>query len=218
MLSNNRILIIKKNKMKKVLLALSIVFISLVSCSKDEDSTQNLGKTKETYIDASSKTTWNYYSFSEKKIVGTGEENDVDNESWSKRSDWDFAVCRYSIRTNSGASTSISSQGGVYTFNSSVSFSSVSEVPENATFVADRLIATEEMNGTTTNTVKSEATVIVFKKNEDGSLVMPPIYLQAPVYIFRTANGEQYYKVQFTQYQNENSVTGHVKFYSEEVK
>jgi len=204
--------------MKKILFALPIVLISLFSCSKEYDSTQNSGETKETYIDASSKTTWNYYSLSEKKIVGTGEENDEDNESWSKRSDWDFAVRRYLIRTNSGASTSISSQGGVYTFNSSISFSSVSKVPENATFVADKLIATEEMNGTTTNTVKSETTVIVFKKNEDGSLVMPPLYLKAPVYIFRTANGEKYYKVQFTQYQNENSVTGHVKFYSEEIE
>ena len=73
------------------------------------------------------------------------------------------------------------------------------------------------MGGKTTM-VKSNATVILFKKNNDGSMIMPPVYLQAPVYIFRTADGKDYYKLQFTQYQNENKVTGHVKFYSAKIK
>ena len=48
--------------------------------------------------------------------------------------------------------------------------------------------------------------------NEDGSLVMPPVYLKAPVYIFRTADGARCFKVEFTQYQDEDKVSGHVKF------
>lgn len=73
------------------------------------------------------------------------------------------------------------------------------------------------MGGTTT-TVKSEATVIRFKTNADGSLVMPPVYLQAPVYLFRSADGEKTYKVLFTQYKNDESESGHVQFDWKQIK
>lgn len=199
--------------MKKIFLMLSIAMIAFSSCSKNDNNDQSLGETKETYIDATSKTTWNYYSLSENKVVGTGEENATDNAAWGARKDWDFAVCRYSIRTNSGAATTVNAQGGVHIFASSVTFASIKERP-NLSIESDVAITSSGMGGTTTSTVKSAATVIVFKTNEDGSMTMPPVYLQAPVYLFRTANGKDYYKVQFTQYKDENSVTGHVKFYS----
>lgn len=203
--------------MKKVFLALSVALVALVSCSKDENSGSSVGDTHEAYIDATSKTTWNYYSLEENKLVGTGEETDESNQAWSERTDWDIAVCRYSIRTNSGAATSVDAKGGVYTFGASVPFASITSIPENVAFAADKAITSEGMGGTTTS-VKSEATVILFKTNEDGSTIMPPVYLQAPVYLFRTADGKNYYKVQFTQYQDENSVTGHVKFNSAQIR
>ena len=168
-------------------------------------------ETSESYIDATSRTTWNYFSLSENKVVGTGEETDADNAEWFARNDWDFAVNRYNVRTNSGDATSIGSKGGVHTMDSSVSFNSVSSVPSDADFIADVAVTSSGMSGTTTS-VKSEASVILFKKNEDGSSIMPPVYLQAPVYLIRTADGNHVYKVQFTQYVDENSVTGHVMF------
>lgn len=196
---------------------LSIVILSFTSCSKNGPDEQPPAETNEAYIDATSKTTWSYFSLSQNKVIGTGEENEKDNLKWAARKDWDLAVNRYSIRTNSGAATSAGALGGVYTFDAAVSFGAVKTVPSGIIFTADKAVTSEGMGGVTT-IVKSDATVILFKKNDDGSLVMPPVYLQAPVYIFRTVDGNHYYKVQFTQYQDENKVTGHVKFYSAHIK
>lgn len=195
----------------------AVAILGLTSCSNDNSTELPPVETKEAYINATSKTTWYYFSLAENKVIGTGEENTTDNATWAARKDWDVAVNRYLIRTNSGAATSASAQGGVYTFGASTTFNSVTTVPAGASFVTDKAISSEGMGGATTTTVKSEATVIVFKTNEDGSMIMPPVYLQAPVYIFRTANGKENYKIQFTQYQDENKVTGHVKFYSAKI-
>ena len=131
--------------------------------------------------------------------------------------DWDIAINRYSIRTNSGEASSTGAKGGVYTFDSTVTFDSVAEVPAGATFSTDKAVTSEGMGGTTT-TVKSEATVILFKTDAEGNKVMPPVYLQAPVYLFRSADGNHCYKVLFTQYQDENKESGHVIFSFAEVK
>lgn len=194
----------------------SMVILGFSSCSKDDSTEQPPVESKEAYINATSKTTWHYFSLAENKVVGTGEENTTDNAAWAARKDWDVAVNRYLVRTNSGAATSVSAQGGVYTFGASTTFNSVTAIPDGATFAADKAVTSEGMGGSTT-VVQSVAAVILFKKNEDGSTIMPPVYLQAPVYIFRTADGTEHYKVQFTQYQDENKVTGHVKFYSAKI-
>lgn len=194
----------------------SMVILGFSSCSKDDSTEQPPVESKEAYINATSKTTWHYFSLAENKVVGTGEENATDNAAWAARKDWDVAVNRYLVRTNSGAATSVSAQGGVYTFGASTTFNSVTAIPDGATFAADKAVTSEGMGGSTT-VVQSVAAVILFKKNEDGSTIMPPVYLQAPVYIFRTADGTEHYKVQFTQYQDENKVTGHVKFYSAKI-
>lgn len=191
----------------------SIAIIGFTSCSKDNTPEQNLADAKEAYIDATSKTTWHYFSLAENRVVGTGQQNATDNALWAARKDWDIAVNRYLIRTNSGAATSVSAAGGVYTFGASTTFNSVTALPSGINFAVDKAVTSEGMGGVTTTTM-SDATVIVFKKGEDGSTIMPPVYLQAPVYIFRAADGKHHYKVLFTQYQDENKVAGHVKFSS----
>lgn len=180
----------------------------LASCTKP-GSNDKEPVSESSYIDATAKDVWQYWSFSQKKLVGSAD--DSANAEWFARKDWDIAISRYSIRTNSGAATTVGSQGGVYTFDASTAYADVKSVPQGASFAQDKEVTSEGMGGTTT-TVKSEATVILFKKNSDGSLVMPPVYLKAPVYIFRSADGAHCYKVQFTQYQNSESVSGHVKF------
>lgn len=197
-------------KTKFLFLSLTILAFTLGSCSKDDDPTPP-GETKEAYIDATSSTAWHYYSFAEGKIIGSADESAENNAIWSARKDWDIAVKRYNIRTNSGEFTSANAQGGVYTYDGNTTFGSVMNVPSNIQFVTDKAITSSGMGGTTT-VVRSEAAVILFKKNEDGTTIMPPVYLQAPVYIFRTADGNNFYKVQFTQYKNEEDKTGHVKF------
>ncbi len=196
------------NIMKKRLILLAAAAASLVSiaCNKTE---QPIEPAAEAYIDATSKTTWTYFSLSNGAVVGTGEENATDNALWAARTDWDIAVCRYTVRTNSGKATSVGAKGGVYV--SSETFESLTSLPKGASFATDEVVTSEGMGGTT-SIVQSTATVIQFMTNEDGSLVMPPVYLKTPVYVFRTADGKKYYKVEFTQYQDENKVTGHVKF------
>ncbi|MEG1794249.1 MAG: HmuY family protein [Rikenellaceae bacterium] len=203
--------------MKKVFLTLSVLFIALTSCSDNDNSTPSSGA-NETYIDATSNTTWHYYSLTNNKVVGTGEETVADNALWFARSDWDFAINRFFVRTNSGEATTVKADGGVYTCAPSISFASVMSLPENVIFIKDKTMTLDIMNGKKFTSIMSTAAVVKFKTAEDGTLVMPPVYMQTPVYIFRTADGKQSYKVQFTQYQNENKQTGHVKFNSALIK
>lgn len=198
--------------MKKLFLALSIALVAFAACSKDE--TPVVEETNEVYINATSSTVWNYYSFSTGKLVGTGEED----AEWFARSDWDIAINKYNIRTNSGEATTKGAKGGVYTCGASVDFNSLTALPAEAQFATDKAVTSSGMGGSVTTTIRSDASVIMFKTNEDGSMIMPPVYLQAPVYIFRTAAGNEYFKVQFTQYLDENKVSGHVKFYSAQLK
>lgn len=202
--------------MKKVFLGLLLAIMGFTSCEKESGETTT--ETKEVYINATSSTTWNYYSFSTDKIVGTGAETTEDNAKWFARTDWDIAVNKYNVRTNSGAATTAGATGGAYTCAASVEFNSLTALPAEAQFVADKAVTSSGMAGSVTTTIRSEASVILFKTNEDGSMIMPPVYLQAPVYIFRTAGGSEYFKVQFTQYLDDNKVSGHVKFYSAQIK
>ena len=56
------------------------------------------------------------YKFNARTDVNvTGAESEADNAAWAARTDWDMAVCRYNIRTNSGTSSSTGANGGVYT-------------------------------------------------------------------------------------------------------
>ena len=196
--------------MKKLFLIMSIAVLAMTSCSNDDDENQDL-ITTEVSVDATSQTTWNYYSLGQNKIVGTGEKNATDDALWAARTDWDFAICRYSIRTNSGTSTSVNAQGGVYTLSSSISFEDVVTIPSGDISV-DELISSETMTGSVVSNNQSNAQVIEFKKDEDGNMYMPPVYLKAPVYVFRTADGNDYYKVEFIQYKDEDGVTGKIKF------
>jgi hypothetical protein len=200
--------------MKRILFFVCVAALTsaFVSCSKDDDEEDpKPGATKEAYIDATSSTAWNYYSLAEERVVGSADESVENNAAWAARKDWDIAVRRYNIRTNGGEFTTAGTKGGVYTFDGQTSFASILKVPEGVSFVADKAVTSAGMGGTTT-VIRSVAQVVILKANDDGSLIMPPVYLQAPVYIFRTADGANYYKVQFTQYQNEASATGHVKF------
>jgi hypothetical protein len=207
-----------KNNIFFSLLLLSFAF---ASCDKDDNGPVLPGNTTEAYIDASASTTWHYFSLATGKVVGSADESAENNAVWAARTDWDIAVQRYKVRTNSGEFTTAGAQGGVYTFDAkdtdangnilvSTPFASVQNVPA-VEFTADKAVTAAGMGGTTTTTVLSTAVVVQMWRNANG-LIMPPDYRPAPVYIFRSADGKNYYKVQFTQYQNEDKASGHVKF------
>ncbi len=209
-------------KTKFLLFATAILALSFTSCDNDDSTPTPPGETTEAYINASSSTIWQYYSFAENKVVGSAEGNDENDAAWAKRKDWDIAIRKMYVRTNSGTSTAVSANGGVFSFDinnkdkagnitATTSFSSVQNVPDEAVIAPDAIVTYASMGGSIT-TSQSSVVVTAMKKNEDGTTIMPPVYLKSPVYIFRTANGNTYYKVDFTQYQNDSGTAGHVKF------
>ena len=198
--------------MKKIFSLLALSMFVFTACSDDNSPAPDpQGSVEEALVDASDKGTWVYFSFKENKVVGNGQMNEASDQEWAARTDWDIALNRYTIRTNSGAATSVGAKGGVVICPQNITFEGLTELPANMEFKADKAVTSEGMDGTTT-TVKSEATVILFKKNPDGSLIMPPVYLKAPIYVFRTADGQSKYKVEFTQYKDAEGKSGQVKF------
>lgn len=198
--------------MKKIF-AFAFLAMTVIStaCSKSDDGNDGpvVGDTKEASVDATANGVWQYFSFADGKVIGSGD--GTEDTKWFASDAWDMALSRYSLRFNGGAAYTSGGLGGVYTCDGSLSFASILSVPEGVTFATDETITTEGMAGTTT-TVKSKAEAIVFKTDADGNKVMPPVYLKAPVYIVRTADGEHYYKVEFSQYKDENNVSGMIKF------
>ncbi len=198
--------------MKKLLyLFVAISFIAFTSCDDDDDAPTGAGETLNQYIDATSETTWHYFSLKNGIEVGAGEETETDNTTWFARTDWDIAILGYHVRTNSGTATSVGSKGGVFACDESVAYATLEAVPATAIFAADKVIPVAGHGGTR-NLMKSTAQVIQFKTDKDGKKIMPPVYLQSPVYIFKTADGKEAYKVNFTQYVNDEVTKGHVKF------
>ena len=98
------------------------------------------------------------YKFNARTDINvTGAESEADNAAWAARTDWDMAVCRYNIRTNSGTSSSTGANGGVYT--STLTFEGISSIPADAAFEADKLVTSSGLGGEKTVS-ESSATVI----------------------------------------------------------
>ena len=198
--------------MKKTIFFLAALTAALTFASCDKNNGNNGGDTgTEVSIEATKTGQCHYFSFAQNQELGVADDSDT---SWKERTDWDIAINKYNVRTNSGDSTT-SGQGGVYTCEAGVTFASLTAVPAGATFEADKTVTETGMGGETTTT-KSTATVIQFQLDANGDKVMPPVYLPSPVYIFRSADGSKHYKVSFTQYQGIGAdgatVSGRVKF------
>lgn len=199
--------------MKKaiILLAALTAAFTLASCTKKTGTGTGGATGTEVSIEATKTGQWHYFSFARNAELGVADDTDT---SWKERTDWDIAINKYHVRTNSGDSTTAGA-GGVYTCEAGVTFASLTAVPAGATFEADKTVTETGMGGETT-TSKSTATVIQFQLDANGDKVMPPVYLPSPVYIFRSADGSKHYKVSFTQYQGIGAdgatVSGRVKF------
>lgn len=207
------------NKSKELLSYLTVILLSatfsLSSCSKDEKKS-DLSTIYESYIDATSAQIWIYFSFSNNRVVGEGDDTQESIDQWSNRGDWDIALRRYNLKTNSGLSTKIGAKGGVYTFDSKTEFVSINKTPSSASYEADKEIITVGMGGES-RIVMSSAVSVLFKKDSDGQMIMPPVYIKPPVYLFRDATGERFYKVEFIQYLDDSNKTGHIKFKWQEI-
>lgn len=196
--------------MKKILLSfLTLSVVLLSSCSKNDENEVNPSESNTIEVDATSSATWQYVSLAEQKVIGSGKESAEDNAIWAKRKDWDLAICRFMVRSNSGLSTSVNAQGGVHTFDESLSFESIKTLPSNPTFVVDKMYM-EYFEKGMKQIIHSSAQVITFKKDKNGDRIMPPVFMHSPIYLFRSADGKSFYKVDFLRYKNADGVSGHV--------
>lgn len=203
--------------MKKIFALMMSAGLLVAGCGKsDGDGKPFVGQTMEAGVDASQNGVWHYFSFKTGEFIGMGQESNADNIKWRDSKEWDMAVCRYNLRFNGGASTAVGAEGGVYTCPEGVGFESVTSAAGLA-FELDGQVTSEDMNGSQT-VVRSQAVVVEFKRGEDGSMIMPPVYLKAPVYVVRTADGSSCYKVEFTQYKDADGVSGKVEFRYAEVE
>lgn len=204
--------------MKKSYLFIVMTLFAFVACDNgEEEQLPGAGETQTLAVDASESGVWQYISLAH-GYLGSGNDDDTDNETWAAQTNWDIAIGRYSVKTNSGTSSSVNSAGGVYTFDETIEFASITTVPSDATYTVDKIDVSYGYGGAETQVSKSTAQVIQFKTDADGSMVMPPVYLQSPVYLFRTANGTSQYKVLFTQYVNAEGNAGYVEFDYAEVQ
>lgn len=220
--------------MRKITFILFAIFSSFlfVACNKDKEMPEPTPENKQGVITTSiSDKNWHYFSLTENKIVGSDEESLKNNAQWGARNDWDFAVRSYHIRTNSGKFTTAGAKGGVhiyktakgkggvyYVFDNNIPFASVKKVPSDAIFETDKTQTYMEMSGMK-SAVQSEAKTFTFEVEEKEVkgekkwvMKMPPIFLPAPLCIFRTADGNSYYKVQFANVLDDKGKYGVVKF------
>lgn len=99
--------------------------LSAFSCS-DEKKVSN--ERSETLTIQTDDTKWTYLSLETGKVVGTSPiDNPSTDQEWSRRTDWDIAICKGMIRTNSG--TSGCGNGGIQTTDQT--FEQIHEAPQS---------------------------------------------------------------------------------------
>ena len=77
-------------------MAATAVLLALSSCSKEQGNGGGEGgNVLEASVNASESGVWQYFSFAEGKVVGSGKEDETDNAAWAARTDWDIAINRY---------------------------------------------------------------------------------------------------------------------------
>jgi hypothetical protein len=204
-------------------LAFALCASMFVSCDKDDDKPNNPESVVvEKYINATSQTDWHYYSFAKGELVGSAAESVENSAIWGARTDWDIAIQRYKIRTNSGQFTTVGAQGGVYLFDTNLAdtfgnitpatkFESVAKLPSGVEFAVDGLLPTDKPGGGSVDVIRAKPQVVQIWSNGQTP-TGPPDYRPSPVMIFRTADGKSYYKVEFTAYKNDQDTSGHVTF------
>ena len=193
-----------KNRKRLFLLLMSVVMVTLgTSCSKDDVAPKENEDQEKSYLDATSMTTWHYISAKDNKVIGTGEHG-TDDAAWAERTDWDFAIQRFKVKTNSG--TSGEGKSGLYTFGKDVKFGAITSLAANTEYTVDTKIDVPQMDGSTISESKSSAVVSVMQGG------MPPTWDKSPIYAIRSADGGSVYKIEFTQYKNDKGESGCVKY------
>lgn len=107
--------------------ALLMVFLLCCACNGGGKSEGVPNISGEQVISGLSDTQWTYFSFETGDVVGTSTfASDEEDEVWSKRKDWDFAICGDYLKTNGG--TSGEGLGGIQR-DSTATFATIVEAP-----------------------------------------------------------------------------------------
>ncbi len=211
--------------MKRRFTLLTILLLSLISCSKMNNDDFNSSEEGDGLFDVSDYDIWHYFSIEDDQVVRIAQMEDdksvvegiesinmygdtvISQETTNtlptevkSNAEWVFAVCRYKVRTNGGASTD--NKGGLYTFDSSVDYDDIVAMPDDAIFEDDYCEADLQMSGEIIYEPLSPAMVAYFATDDDGYWIMPPTYLKSPTYAIKSADGERIYIVDFLSYQN----------------
>lgn len=181
----------------------SPVTISVNQLARDSKSPE----VKETAINVTTSWgTWNYFSFAQGKIVGTGTADADSDAEWKLRTDWDIAFTRLYARTNSGVSGD--GQGGIIEISA--------DETDKAKVFADLEVA-------------PKSGYVLDAVVEDMMTAMPPVYYNAggcaainswltlampvvvvpKVFVLKTADGK-YVKVHLRGYQNDLGASGYI--------
>ncbi len=181
-------------KITIVLLAFA-TFVFLISCEKDEATSQS-GKVIE--INASAYNAWTYFSFEEDTVVSI--------DDYTTSTDWDIAFHRSDIRVNCGQSGP--GQGGSYNAGK-VNFNSITEAPADG-YSLNTTIQILESYTMPPVYVTVPGDTLVSKWLKIITDVTPPTYEYSDnIYIIRTANGK-YAKVWLSNYFNSNAKSGYI--------
>ena len=173
-----------------VLLAFTMVF---TACDDDDDN--SLGSVIAT-VDATSYSDWVYYSLSDEAIV------EITDPATSL--DWDIALMRNHVRTNSGSSGL--GEGGAYDIGV-VDFQSVTEVNNTGYAVDDSIQA---FDFAIMEYVSVAASSVLEEWGTFDNESPPVLTVNNNVYGLKTANGN-YAKIIFLSYSTVDG-TGHVSF------
>lgn len=104
-----------------------MVFLLCCACNGGGKSEGVPNISGEQVISGLSDTQWTYFSFETGDVVGTSTfASDEEDEVWSMRKDWDFAICGDYLKTNGG--TSGEGLGGIQR-DSTATFATIVEAP-----------------------------------------------------------------------------------------
>lgn len=183
----------------------ALLTLALVSSCKKDD--EKISPNTEYTLDASSKEVWVYYSLRNAATVGTSDTTRASASEWAERMDWDIAISTFNMRTNSG--TSGKGNGGVHICPAEITYDALTTLPDSVHIKADTFLATMDMGkGGMVMMSRSEATSVTLIMKKDGADYEP-----TKVYIVRTADGQEHYKMWFYGYKNDKNISGHLKFY-----
>ena len=193
--------------MKKNFLLVSVICLSLTffaSCDKNPDPEPTPDPTTKTMtIDASAFTDWKYFSFETGKEIPASEVGDYATSK--TKTNWDLAIHRGDIRTNSGKSGM--GKGGAIKVNGT-KLNDIKIIPTSGYAVDEEAEIMIEMGMDGYRTQSKNMALADWYKSEG----MPPVYIVNDyVYVVKTADGK-YAKVKFSDYTNDEGAGGHVKF------